>query len=405
MIRSVAPIAALALLIAAVPAAAQDRGQTTDQLSQALGGGQPNGASTNPVMSNDRRYARVIAFESEATNLVSGDTNGAKDVFMIQRDGSFGNDGSRWDLGGTRLLSKAANGGPADGPSYGPAVDGSFANDKPSCVAFVSEATNLVSGDSNGSPDAFVSRGPGGSLSKLSTKGGVTQVAVSGDCSRIAFTEGGRVKVRAGSRLRDLGRGSDPSFATGQTNDLVFTGSRGVRLSTDGTGSPKLVASGGRNPGYNDVKCQVVTYEKGNQVYFRRIGGASNCGVRSGERLVSGRDGQEGNGASTNPVIGNSGFYVSFESDATNLGVNANGETGDGNGQPDVYLYTESRQITLVQSVERLGVPLAGGGGRPSMSYYANYIVFASLVNGTPQILMRYLGSVEEPTRGEALSR
>jgi len=46
-------------------------------ISRAADGGTPNGPSTNAVISGDRRYARIIAFESEASDLVRGDTNGA----------------------------------------------------------------------------------------------------------------------------------------------------------------------------------------------------------------------------------------------------------------------------------------------------------------------------------------
>ena len=43
------------------------------------------------------------------------------------------------------------------------------------------------------------------------------------------------------------------------------------------------------------------------------------------------------------------------------------------------------------------GVPLPGGGQNPSMSYYANYIVFDSSdgrASGPHQIYMRWLGAV-----------
>ena len=60
---------------------------------------------------------------------------------------------------------------------------------------------------------------------------------------------------------------------------------------------------------------------------------------------------------------------------------------------------SEKRDITLVQSVERKAVPVPGGGRNPSMSYYANYVVFDSpaplgSTSGAPQIFMRYLGPV-----------
>jgi hypothetical protein len=395
---------ALALALLAAPAALADRSglQSTQPISVAMDGGAPNGDSLNPAISGDRRFARLVAFESDASNLVPGDTNGQRDVFVVERGGSFGNNGSPWQVGATRLISRAPGGAPADGPSYGAAVDGSFAGtrggdevSRPSCVAFVSEADNLVTGDANGAADAFVSRGPGDALEKVSDgAGAVTQVAVSGDCSRIAYVQAGRIKVAAGGRGVDLGPGQDPSFAVGQTNDLVFGGPAGVQLSTGGTGPAHLVVPGGDDPSYNDVKCRVVAYERGDQVAFRKLGGDPDCRVDGGEQVASRRGGARGNGASRDPVVGNSGFYVLFTSQASNLGVNALGRPGDGNGAPDVYLYTDSRKITLVQSVERKAVPLPGGADHGTMSYYANYVLFDAPSDGVRQVLMRYLGPV-----------
>jgi hypothetical protein len=160
---------------------------------------------------------------------------------------------------------------------------------------------------------------------------------------------------------------------------------------------------------YNDLKRQVLAYQ-------RRVGSHVQIGYRDigrREQIISRHGGSLGNGDSRDPVIGNSGYYVTFETDATNLGLNANRRTGDDNGKPDVYLYTNVRKITLVQSVAEKALPLDEGGQHPSMSYYANYIVFdaavplsgpagnllASLVRpgaalGAPQVYMRYLGPV-----------
>jgi hypothetical protein len=390
---------------AAVHAASRADLQSTEIVSKAMDGGPGNGSSVNPAISGDRRFARYVAFESDASNLVPNDANALRDVFLVTRAGPFGNNGEPWSLGGTTLISRATDGGPANGPSGGAALDGSFTGtrggrevSKPSCVAFVSAASNLVSGDTNGVADAFVSRGPGGAVEKVSTgAGGVTQVAVSGDCTRIAYVEGGSVKVSADRNVVDLGPGQDPSFAVGQTSDLVFGGPAGVELSRDGIAPAHLVVPGGANPSYNDVKCRVVAYEKGEQIAFRKLGGDPGCAIDGGEQVASQRDGAPGNGPSRNPVIGNSGFYITFTSDASDLGVNALGRAGDTNHQPDVYLYTDSRKITLVQSVERKAVPLAGGGTGGTMSYYANYVLFDSpgdSTSGPRQVYLRYLGPI-----------
>jgi len=152
-------------------------------------------------------------------------------------------------------------------------------------------------------------------------------------------------------------------------------------------------APGGRSPVYNDLKRQVLAYvvtKSGHsQIAYHDVG--------KRQRIISSHHGALGNGDSTHPTIGNAGYYVSFQTDATNLGVNALGRTGDANAKPDVYLYTDVRKITLVQSVEQKAVPLPGGGDNPSMSFYANYVVFDSPVGGDQgphQIYMRYLGGI-----------
>src|SRR3954465_1134120 len=213
--------------------------QSTQLISHALGGGLPNGPSTNAVISGDKRYGRVIAFQSEASNVVQGDRNGQQDVFAVFRAGHMGNNGSPWHAGRTRLISRTRSGAPSNGPSFAPAVGGGM-HSRPKCIAFLSAASNLVPGDTNGKVDAFVSRGPGGKPQRLLLPGNhqgdadATGVAVSGNCSRVAFVSGGALYVRKGSktrRLRAPGGAADPSFSAGLRSDLVFGASGGVYFS------------------------------------------------------------------------------------------------------------------------------------------------------------------------------
>jgi hypothetical protein len=419
-LRVLLPTLALAAVTAggAQPAfAASDRAevQNTVLISKAAGGGLPNGPSTNAVISNDRRWARAIAFESEASNLVGGDTNGVKDVFVVRRAGTFHNNGSQWFPGSTKRVSRPRRGGQANGPSWGAAINGSFRK-RPTCVAFLSAATNLVPGDTNGKVDAFVAKLNGRKVKRLSLPRGrqamtdATSVAVSGDCKRVSFSSGGVIYTRAKGRVRRVGNGVDPSYSTGQRRDLVFAGSSGVYRSLDGIRRAKLVAPGGRNPAYNDIKCHVVAYERNidgvDQVAWRFLGTSGNpTGVpcdrldKRGEQYASKRGSRLGNGHSRAPVIGNSGFYITYESDASNLGTNSLSRAGDFNNTSDAYLYTAVRDITLVQSVFEKAVPVPGGGRNPSMAFYANYITFDSPAplgapRGDHQIFMRYLGPV-----------
>jgi hypothetical protein len=137
----------------------------------------------------------------------------------------------------------------------------------------------------------------------------------------------------------------------------------------------------------------VVAYERNRggsvQVMFRRLGGR--------ERVASRFRGRLGNGDSTGPVVVNSGFFVGFESAATNLATKANFERRDTNGVPDAYLYTDTRRVTILESVDSGNDPFSTGARRPSTSYYRNYVVFDSSANNAgspPQVYLRYLGGI-----------
>ncbi|AVP96078.1 hypothetical protein C7S18_02215 [Ahniella affigens] len=61
-------------------------GFDTRLVSSGLGGAAPNGASRTPSISADGRY---VAFWSDASNLVSNDTNNSPDIFMVSVDGGL----------------------------------------------------------------------------------------------------------------------------------------------------------------------------------------------------------------------------------------------------------------------------------------------------------------------------
>jgi DNA-binding CsgD family transcriptional regulator/dipeptidyl aminopeptidase/acylaminoacyl peptidase len=107
-------------------------------LTVGIDGKPANGYSTAPSISADGRY---IAFESDATNLVPKDTNGHRDIFLIDR---LTNE--------TRRVSLGMGGAEANGPSFRPSIsaDGKW-------VAFDSQASNLVKDDHNGELDRALS--------------------------------------------------------------------------------------------------------------------------------------------------------------------------------------------------------------------------------------------------------
>jgi Tol biopolymer transport system component len=128
----------------------RDRGlRTTERISVATGGGQADGNSgrvfvastgqtiTSGLVSDD---GLTVVFDSAATNLVPGDRNHNRDVFLRDRK-----------AGSTVRVSAARDGGDADGDSHVTSLspDGRF-------VLFDSDASNLVPGDTNGTSDVFL---------------------------------------------------------------------------------------------------------------------------------------------------------------------------------------------------------------------------------------------------------
>ena len=112
--------------------------ETTERVSVASDGTEANGHSfRDPSISADGRY---VAFYGSATNLVPGDTNGAEDVFVHDRE-----------TGATERVSVASDGAEGNASSLIPSIsaDGRY-------VSFHSSASNLVPGDTNGTADTFV---------------------------------------------------------------------------------------------------------------------------------------------------------------------------------------------------------------------------------------------------------
>lgn len=110
---------------------------TTSRASVSTGGVEGNGSSKLATISADGRY---VAFESDATNLVPGDTNLATDIFLRDLQAQT-----------TSRVSLRPNGNQCNGFSFGCSIsaDGRY-------LAFYSSATNVVQGDTNNRTDVFV---------------------------------------------------------------------------------------------------------------------------------------------------------------------------------------------------------------------------------------------------------
>jgi Tol biopolymer transport system component len=120
----------------------------TNRVSVSSARGQAAGQSVSAAISSNGRYAAFVSF---ASNLVAADTNGVADVFLHDRD--VDDDGIYDEIGAvaTVRVSVSSSGAQSNGASTGVALspDGRY-------VTFQSAGNNLVAGDTNGREDVFV---------------------------------------------------------------------------------------------------------------------------------------------------------------------------------------------------------------------------------------------------------
>ena len=262
---------------------------TTRRVSVGAGGVQGNGHSLNPAISADGRY---VAFESDATNLVPGDTNEATDVFVRDRQ-----------TGTTRRVSVSSGGVQGNNTSFSQALsaDGRF-------VAFRSDATNLVPGDTNGMGDVFVRDRQTGTTRRVSVSSGGAQG--NNPSFSQAISAGGRFVV-FGSDATNLVPG-DTNHAedvfvhdrrTGTTR-RVSAGAGGVQ--GNGENSPSGISAGGRFVVFWSLATNLVPGDTNNVrdifVRDRQTGTTRRVSVSSG--------GAQGNEYSDYPAISADGRLV-----------------------------------------------------------------------------------------------
>ena len=332
---------------------------TTRRVSVASDGTQGNDFSAEASISATGRY---VAFDSPATNLVNGDTNGVIDVFVHD-----------WKTGQTTRVSVASDGTQANDFSDAPSISASGRY-----IAFQSAASNLVSGDTNGTGDIFVHD---------RVSGQITLVSVASDGTQ-ANSASQHAAISANGRYVAF-QSDASSLVSGDTNNThdVFVHDRKtgqttlVSVASDGTQGNDLslhpsISANGRYVAFDSFASNLVSddtntcgpYTDGMCpdifVHDRATGQTTRISVAS--------DGTQANGYSDVPSISANGRYVAFHSFASNL------VSDDTNGVADVFVHDLKTGQTTRVSVASDGTQGNDNADGFSISATGRFVAFQS---------------------------
>ncbi len=333
-------------------------------------GDAPSGGSAS--VSADGRY---VAFDSHATNLVDGDTNGTGDVFLRDRVANT-----------TTRLSVSTSGSECDGWSASSSItpDGRY-------VAFTSGGTNLVSGDANGCADVFLRDLVSGTTTLVSMSSSGVQNNGDTWCSSNAISADGRY-VALWSASDNLVANDTNGHYDAFLRDRVAGTTTRVSVASDGaqgdgfTGNPSispdgrfvLFVSSATNLAADDMNGRMDVFAHERATGTTRLISRSSTGAPADQE-------------SRSAAISEDGRYVAFESFASNL------VPRDENGTvPDFFVRdtvgcspTIATYCTAATTTHGC-VPSIAGIGSPSASTHAGFAITVNGVEGQRAGLIFY---------------
>ncbi len=286
--------ATLGVLLFTAPA----DGQETTRVSVDSSGVEGNSCSVFPAISAD---GEIVAFWSIASNLVAGDTNVRADVFVHDRS-----------TGLTERVSVDSSGVQGNRDSYAPAIsaDGQI-------VAFWSAASNLVAGDTNGYEDVFVHDRSTGLTKRVSVDSSGAQGNDHSFAARISAH--GQI-VAFQSLASNLVTGDTNGTWDGFVHNRLTGLTERVSVDSSGTegNGPSLypaISADGQIVAFSSYASNLVAGDKnGWEDVF-----AHDRSTGLTERVSVDSSGTEGNGPSLYPAISADGQIVTFWSNASNL--------------------------------------------------------------------------------------
>ncbi|MDH5376839.1 MAG: hypothetical protein OEX00_00780, partial [Gammaproteobacteria bacterium] len=334
-------------------------------------GEQANAASTAPSVDYTGRF---IVFASTANNLIGNSTLGRSHVYVYDRE-----------LKQLDRVSSTELGMEGNGNSFSPVISSDA-----KYIAYVSEAVNLISGassDTNGVADVYLYDRLNGVTSRISitdteleANGASRFPSISGDGQRILFT----------SEASNLVDGDFNSVADVFVRDLSTQATLRVSARADGIEADLAsligtISSDGTAVSFVSQATNLVDDGLGAGVFLRRVD--NPILARAGVGYV----GRGKLGLDSRPAINEDGRFIAYVSDMDNAG-------SAGNGQVDIMLF--ERDTALSKRIS-INTSLSEGNGpsfSPSVSSDARLISFASDAsnllngdtNGVTDIIMTY---------------
>jgi Tol biopolymer transport system component len=351
---------------------------TTERVSVSSAGTQGNNESGAAVISADGRY---VALVSAASNLVAGDSNGKEDVFVRDRLS-----------GTTERVSLGAANAQADDDS-GPAAisaDGRY-------VVFVSFAANLVSGDTNLSSDIFVRDRLTNSTQRVSVSSvGIqanddsTAVAVSTDGRYVAFVSAASNLVSGDGNLsadvfvRDMVALTTVRVSLSSAGAEANDDSLSVALSADGR--YVAFASDADNLAVADTNGVTDVFVRDRTANLTELASLSDAGAHGDDESLA-------------PSVSADGRFVAFESLAATLVGGDAPSSADAFLRDRVAATTTRVSVGAanVAAADDSATPALGasGGVLAFVSWAANLVVGDT--NGSSDVFV-WLGSTPPPT-------
>jgi Tol biopolymer transport system component len=325
---------------------------TTECLSRNTFGGTGDDDSDFPTISADERY---VAFRSGATNLGPLDFNGhARDIYVVDRTN-----------GSKAIVSMSSAGVQGNDWSHSPALssDGRY-------VAFSSLATNLVAGDTNGAADIFVRDQQQGTTIRVSVNS--QGVQANGDCWSPALSYDGRYVAFSSpaTNLHPLGGSSGHAVFVRDTQNGTTTCASLAHTGEPAAGGRPTFSPEGRYIGYCSGASLLPGDTNNNaDVFLYDI----QDGVLS--RIISSTDGSRPN-SEFMPSLSQDARFIAFDSDDPNL------VAGDSNGVCDVFIHDRLTSVTMRVSLSTNDSEANGNSAQPSITPDGNLLVFHSDASG-----------------------